>query len=316
MTIDQIVAEVVQSPQILNAYIGADVTALNPLAGGNVSYVFQATLADGRTRVAKFSDSYAWLKSEKIFLETWSNVGIPTPQIYACRRMQQEPEVALLVMEHVAGQNLFVLMEAGKVPAVTVLYDLGTLLAQMHQPTAQGYGPPIITDSTDKIAGPYENVQALLAHGEWAEAIAANLANTTLKPREIELVQQAASMLDMQRGNESSCYAHTDFRAGNIIYNPDVPQPYTIIDPNPELTHPYLCLAYSLLLTEIHGRDDPQHMRQGYETITAIDDATLHAAIFLKALFLLPRWGQPGEPYAKMLHTVYSREKQFIQKYL
>ncbi|XP_037773144.1 uncharacterized protein LOC119568771, partial [Penaeus monodon] len=75
------------------------------------------------------------------------------------------------------------------------------------------------------------------------------------------------------RAGRGSSFVHNDFRAGNIIYNESKPQPFAVIDPGPEFTHPYLCLAYSLLLEEVHGANDPADLRRGYGDVSPIDDS-------------------------------------------
>ena len=303
--------DALQSSNFSESLLGEIPRATTPLSGGNFSAVYQVELADGTVQVLKFSDDLTWLRKEKLFLERWSQQGVRTPEIYLCAPLPTGWQGGFLQMEMVMGQNLFPLMECDGVESEKVLRDLGTILATMHQATAHGYGEMTIGED-GQIVGQETIFSQTLSSADWLDTITVNQRNGDLLDGEMLLIDNAGKLLDDQRGGLGGCFAHTDFRAGNILYDKTHDQPYTVIDPNPDLTHPYLCLAYSLLLEEIHGRNDPLHFRQGYEAMSPVDDSALHAAFFLKALELLPRWGEPGAMYADDLHQFFRREKKWL----
>lgn len=284
---------------------------VEPLRGGTAAEVYRAERHNGERWVVKFGTDLNALRVEQIFLRAWAKTGVRTPNVFHSDVLAAESSPAYLVMEYVSGENLFPLMEAESVPCNEIERDLGRIAARMHAVTASGYGT-VRVGPDGQIFGTHETLADSFRGQEWQEAIHDNLVNGDLTQQETALVTQAASFLDRQRQKERSSYTHNDFRAGNILYDPTHPQPYVVIDPAPELTHPYLCLAYSLILTEIHGRIDPSHFRRGYAELAPIADEALRAALFLRALKLLPRWGRPGQPYAERLHYLFRREKNWL----
>ena len=296
--------------ELLVAIFGELPQLIEPLTGGNSSTVYMVQLADGDFKVLKFAEGADWLRAEGFFLEAWAAIGIQTPKIDQHGAIP-DSSLAYLVMAYMPGKNLFPLMEAEAVPCNEIEQDLGQILARMHGVVGRGYGR-VQCDADGRPYGESASLADTLIDAEWQEILATNLANGDLLPDELLLVTRAAEMLDEQMQGSAS-FAHNDFRAGNILYDPTQPQPYTIIDPSPELTHPYLCLAYTLILTEIHGRIEPLHFRSGYAEITPIDSDALDAALFLRALTLLPRWGASGAQYAIPLRQLFKRQKHVVE---
>lgn len=313
MDFRKLIRDTIDSPDFIKHLLGEIPHSITPLSGGTISAVYQVKLVDGTVQVLKFADDATWLRNEQLFLTAWSQRGVRTPNIVQHGSLPDGWPGGFLRMEFVPGQNLFPLMEQGGVESERILRDLGIILATMHQATAQGYGQ-ISIGADGQVEGNEQTFSQTLTSVDWVDAITANQQNGDLLDDELRLIDKAGKRLDHQRAGVDGCLAHTDFRAGNILYDESHPQPYTVIDPNPALTHPYLCLAYSLILIEINGREDPLHLRQGYESISPIDDDALHAAFFLKALELLPRWGQPGAQYADTLHQLFRREKMWMHQ--
>lgn len=143
--------------------------------------------------------------------------------------------------------------------------------------------------------------------------LTANLQNGDLLDSEMHLVDTARDLLTTHWDRPHGSLIHGDFRAGNVLYDAAHPEPYTVIDPHPAISHPYLCLAYSLILPEVHGSHDHAiYIRQGYDEISPIVDDALRAARFLKALELLPRWGQPDRQIAPQLRQLFRQEKSWL----
>ncbi|MEM7125410.1 MAG: aminoglycoside phosphotransferase family protein [Chloroflexota bacterium] len=283
-----------------------------PLMGGNSSLVYEVLFADGQRQVLKFAEGDTWLKAEQIFLDAWAKIGIRTPRVYEHGTVPDSP-FAYLLMEFVSGQNLFPLLEAETVPCTEVEQDLGHILARMHTEAGHGYGQVQVSED-GSIQGEVESLTDMLVLQEWRDTLSANVAKGYLTSEEVQLAHQAINTLVEHRGKDGGSYTHNDFRAGNILYDPRQAEPYAVIDPGPELNHPYLCLAYSLILTEIHGHIDPAHFRRGYHKISPIDEEALEAAIFLCMLKLLPRWGKPGAQYAEVLQTLFQRKKDKLNR--
>jgi len=311
MSFQMLIEKDILASTFITTLLGENPIRLVPLEGGNASLVYRADLRGDSAHVLKFSDNSTELRSEHYALKAWSEQGVKTPDIYQFTPLPSGLKGGVLHMEYVTGLNLFPLMESKVVDCSKVLQDLGTMLATMHQVSAKGYGA-IEINADGRIEGKRQNFSETLESQESLDFIQANLRNGNLSERDLPLIDLATKLLEEQGATLGSCLIHSDFRAGNILYDASSAQPYTVIDPKATLSHPYLCLAYSLILEEIHGKNNPADLQQGYENITAIDHAALHAARFLKTLELLPRWGQHGSQYANALHKLFSQEKAWL----
>lgn len=314
MSFKAAIEAVIQIPDFINNLIGEKPVVVTPLAGGTASVVYKLEFQDGSAQVLKFSDSPTELLHEQPFLNEWRKIGIRTPEVFEYISLPEGFDGAALLMEFVSAQNLLPLMEEGSVQAEKVLFDLGSMLATMHQVTTSGFGQ-IETTATGKLVGEKKTFSESLNTAEWLELVYANRSNGDLLDSELQLISKAGKLLSDQRFGLGGCYVHGDFRTGNILYNRSNAEPYTVIDPKPLITHPYLCLAYALILEEIHGRNNPICLLQGYEEITSVDQNALHAAFFLKALELFPRWGQVGHIYSDALYSLFRREKQWLYEF-
>ncbi len=311
MSFQTLIEKDILASTFITKLIGEKPVMLTPLEGGNASLVYRAELRGGSAHVLKFSENPTELRSEHYALKAWSEQGVKTPEIYQYASLPNGLIGGVLHMELVAGLNLFPVMEQSAVNCASVLQDLGAILASMHQVSAKGYGT-IEINADGSIEGKKQNFSETLESPESLDFIQANLTNGDLSEHDLALIDLAAKHLNEQRVTLGGCLIHSDFRAGNILYDAASAQPYTVIDPKPSLGHPYLCLAYSLILEEIHGKNNPADLQQGYEKITPLDHAALHAARFLKALELLPSWGQQGSQYAKALHKLFHQEKAWL----
>ncbi len=67
------------------------------------------------------------------------------------------------------------------------------------------------------------------------------------------------------------------------------PPIFTVIDPQPAVSHPYLCLAYTLLLEEIHFRRSRAAAvhADAYAAIEPIEAPILRAAMIVRAVLML-----------------------------
>lgn len=81
-----------------------------------------------------------------------------------------------------------------------------------------------------------------------------------------------------------------------------------VIDPTPALTHPYLCLAFNLILDEMHNGFASDHRLAGYSEVTTIVPKVLAAAAVVKSCLMFPSWGKDRESaYARNLLALYRR---------
>ena len=81
---------------------------------------------------------------------------------------------------------------------------------------------------------------------------------------DLPCVERAVNVLSEHALVTGPRRTHWDFRSGNMLRNGDR---LVLIDPTPGLTHPYLCLAYSLVLPELHAGTVPIDLLAGYEEV-------------------------------------------------
>lgn len=315
MNFDVAVKDLIQSSDFIPDLLGEKPTSVMPLAGGTVSAVYRALLTDGASIVLKFSEDAEELLHERLFLAAWAERGVRTPSVLQYRRLPDDLLGALLLMEYVAGDNLLPLVNAGAVDNERVLADLGRIQATMHQVTTTGFGQVTVAPDGE-IRGDKASLDESLRTSLWDDLLEANLDNGDLRDHEIELVGIARKLLTTHWAKPDGALIHDDFRAGNVLYDAAHAEPYIVIDPHPAVSHPYLCLAYSQILPEIYGNHDhATYIQQGYESISTVDDEALHGARFLKALELLPRWGQPDRPVAPHLRQLFHQEKSWLRAF-
>jgi fructosamine-3-kinase len=101
---------------------------------------------------------------------------------------------------------------------------------------------------------------------------------------------------------------HGDFRTGNMLRDGDR---LVVIDPAPALTHPYLCLAYSLVLPELHTGVVPIDFLAGYEEVSPVDARALDAALLIRAGIMFNSFGRMRESvYGQRLPLVFARLRE------
>lgn len=307
------VEDIVYQSDFMAELIGHQPDSIFPLQGGTISAVYRVDLPDGSSCVVKFGEDAHELQFEQAFLSAWDSHGVRTPEVHRFAPLPDHLSGGVLLMEFIEGRNLLEIMDQGEVSeSERIMTDLGRILATIHQVKAVGFGFPAI-DDTDNIKGTFASLPRSFQSQEWQTAIDANLRNNDLLENELRLVEKAVDILNDHLAGGGGSLIHGDFRAGNILYDPASMEPYTVIDPHPEISHPYLCLAYALILPEIYDAfEDSTFIQKGYDAIAPLDAETLHAARFLKALELMPRWGQPGHHLEKALKNVFQEEKRWL----
>ena len=180
MNFKQVIENKIQSPEFMTNIIGEMPLIIKPLDGGHSSIVYGVKLHNGSSFVLKFSENTTELYNEQLFLKTWSQKGIRTPEIIELTQLPEGLGGSVLQMEFVSGQNLFPLMEKGAVDSPKILHDLGVILATMHTVTVTGYGT-VNVDSNGSIQGEDKSFSETLYSLEWQETC---LLYTSPSPRD------------------------------------------------------------------------------------------------------------------------------------
>jgi hypothetical protein len=116
--------------------------------------------------------------------------------------------------------------------------------------------------------GRYQNLREQLASEAWPRGLSFALEVGGISDNDLKSVERAVDLLSEHSLVTESRRTHGDFRTGNMLRNRDR---LVVIDPSPELTHPYLCLAYTLLLPELHTGILPVDFLSGYEEASPVD---------------------------------------------
>ena len=125
-------------------------------------------------------------------------------------------------------------------------------------------------------------------------------------------VERAVDVLSEHVLTTGSRLTHGDFRTGNTLLNGGR---FVIIDPAPALTHPSLCLAYTLLLEELHTAILPLDFLSGYQEVSPVDARALDAALLIRAGIMFNSFGRRRETdYGRRLPEMFARLREHFMK--
>ena len=185
---------------------------------------------------------------------------------------------------------------------------LRLIQARLHRAKGHGFGKVVFQG--EQFRGEYYSFREEMGAAEFQEEIGLNLQAGRLREQDLAAVQNAVNIVHQHAQLVGPVLAHTDFRAGNILYVAAAEPPFVVIDPSPRMTHPYMCLAYSVVLETIHAKNDPAHLLAGYSKVAEIEPAVLTAASLLVTVSLLSRWGHETHPYASNLLQLFAETKE------
>jgi aminoglycoside phosphotransferase (APT) family kinase protein len=194
-----------------------------------------------------------------------------------------------LLMEYLEGPSVEADVEAGRLPFEGTMRTIGRMLATMHTIRGTGFG----SSHWDHLDSSGNGRFATLGEHLFAEHLARGLAFATdlgaISQRDREAVDRAVSLLSEHAEVIGPRRIHGDFRTGNMIHNGDR---FVVIDPTPALTHPYLCLAYSLLEPPLFADVSMDDFLAGYQEVTPVDVRLLDAALLVRVGIMFDTFGR------------------------
>jgi len=295
---DRIAAALTRTPLIGKSFVRAA-----PLHGGKTSTVYKLTASDETLAVLKLAGDIAFMRTEAAALSCWRALGINTPEVLDVGEFSGEPSLPYLLLEFIEGENLLGYLESQTGECKNIQRDLGAIQARLHQFRVQGFGEAVWDGVSFR--GTQTSFRAELAESGFEDVLAFARTDGRIEQSDLARIESATRVLESHAESCGTRLLHTDFRAGNILYSPNSKRIYTVIDPSAVVSHPYMCLSYSLVLTEIHGRSDPIHILEGYEQIERVDRSALSAARLLRAILMLRSFGRDKTTsYAKGLQKV------------
>lgn len=291
------------------------IVAVEMIPDGNTSAVYKLMDDSGDAIVLKTGWSTAWshdvLAAEAVFLERWRSCGVNTPVVIDFKVLEGTVKMPVLLMEYVAGESMGGLLDQPKSASDGVERVMGTLQARMHTAKATGYGGAgdgnIHVDGGN-VRGRFSSLRECLAGEGLEEKIRLGIQNEQIDERDRPAIERAVALLDSHASCIGPSLTHNDFHFNNLFCDPSRRFPYVVIDPTPALTHPYLCLAFNLILDEMHNGFASDHRLAGYSEVTTIVPKVLAAAAVVKSCLMFPSWGKDRESaYARNLLALYRR---------
>ena len=284
---------------------GARVVAAEALTGGQVSSVYKVLLSTGRAVVLKIAKAGV-IETEALWLRGWRDIGIDTPEIYGNGVLADA--TPFLLMEFVEGPDVRSEMEAGRLPYLETLRRIGRMLGTMHSIRGSGFGSSQEGHLDRSGNGRFQTLREQLTSEMLPRGLAFALEVGAISTSELPYVERAVDVLSEHALVTGPRRTHWDFRAGNMLRNGDR---LVVIDPTPGLTHPYLCLAYSLLLPELHTGIVPIELLAGYEEVSPVDARALDAALLLRVWIMFNSLGRKRDTiYPQRLPQVFARLRE------
>jgi fructosamine-3-kinase len=281
---------------------GGRVLATEPMAGGQTSSVHKVLLSTGQAVVLKIAHARV-IETEALWLRGWRHVGVDTPEVYAHGVLTDS--TPYLLMEFVDGPSVRSEVEAGRLPYEDTLRRTGRMLAIMHAVRGSGFGSANQDYLHSSGAGRFQSLREQLASEALPRGLAFALEMGGISENDLRLVELAIDVLNEHASVTGPRRTHGDFRTGNIIHSGDR---FVVIDPSPALTHPYLCLAYSLLLPELATGFFPVDVLSGYEEASPVNTRALDAALLIRAGIMFDSFGRRrGSDYARRLPALFAR---------
>lgn len=233
-------------------------------------------------------------EGEALFLNKWEEVGVTVPHVYKEGRLGNH---SYILMSFVDAPMLSEAIKNGLVKS-DIWVDLGKILRNMHEPSAEGYGSIVdgkaeYTTFKDWIAS--EKVQEKIKYVEEA-----GLLDTKLWP----ISNVIETLVAYDERNPKSSYCHMDFCADDIMAS----VPLTIIDPDPMLNNGIIDIGRSIQVVSAQGNyDHVEDLKEGYfSNNTSYDKSALRAAIILSAYIKFRYWHKTGR----------DKEMAMVRKYL
>ncbi|KKQ23933.1 MAG: hypothetical protein US62_C0012G0016 [Candidatus Woesebacteria bacterium GW2011_GWA1_37_8] len=275
----------------LGLFHGENILSITPFTQGESSVVFKV-VTESSPSVVKMTPEAGGVEAESHFLLAWEKEGIKIPQIISIRPQDKEIPVSILVSEFIDSALLIDALTTQQMIEKGISKELGRMLAKMHRAKGKGFGFPIVGNENH---GSFETFSEEMEKTLFGDRISWLLTHGVLNQFDVDVAHGAVEILeaDIQKGGLPSL-THNDF----ATYNMFATEPITIFDPDPRITHPAICLAYTLLKSQVNEYPDlteSSEILSGYREITPIDDETIAAGIVLRGIRKIHTWHREGK---------------------
>jgi fructosamine-3-kinase len=280
---------------------------LEPLLGGRASTVYRIIRSNGRSVVFKSAEARV-VETEAIWLRGWREIGIDTPEVYANGVL--DDLTPYLLMALVDGPSVYAELAAGRLPYEETMKQTGRMLATMHTIRSIGFGSALQDHLDSAGRGQFQTLREQFAAETLPLGLSFALEVGAISAGDLDAVERAVDVLSEHVVAVGARRTHGDFRVGNMLRDGDR---LVVIDPAPALTHPYICLAYSLILPELATGTMPAALLAGYDEVSPVDARALEAALLIRAGIMFNSFGRRQESvYGQRLPRVFARLRERI----
>lgn len=267
-----------------------EIDTIKVFNNGETSVVCLIT-GEGIEFVTKMSRSSVAIEAEECFLKSWLELGVKVPEILKLHKANEVLPVSILSLEYVKSELLSEKYSDNERLKNGLAREMGRILAKMHKAKGVGFGYP---SSGNPKRGQNDSFLKSIDESLLGNRLYWLLDMKVVDKEFLKTVDQSALLLnsDFENGLKPSL-VHNDF----LPYNIFATNPITVYDPNPRITHPALCLALTLLKTEINNSNQEESLEilSGYRDIADISDDILKAAFIVRGLALLYTWVKKGK---------------------
>ncbi|MCC7372159.1 MAG: phosphotransferase [Chloroflexi bacterium] len=294
--------QIEQAIRAAGLFRGDRVLATERMAQGKASTVYRVWLRSGRDVVFKSAPASV-VETEALWLRGWQTVGVETPEVYAHGVLPDG--TPYLLMEFVAGPSVESEIAAGRLQYDETQRRIGRMLAAMHAVRAEGFGWAGEDHLDEAGRGCFATLREQLAAEKLPRGLRFALEVGAISEQDLGAVERAVDVLSEHVLLTGSRRTHGDFRTGNMLLRGER---LVVIDPSPAATHPYICVAYSVLLEELEAGALPVSFLEGYGEVWPIDARALDAALLIRAGIMFDSFGRRRETECgRRLPSVFAR---------
>jgi fructosamine-3-kinase len=220
------------------------------------------------------------------FLKSWEDIGIAVPHVIAQGEILDRPYT---LMSYIDAEPLNKAFSGRDILANGLFDEMGRTLRRLHTVTGRGYG------RFQNGSGQYQDFATWLErYVQWHISYVRE--KGLLNENEYGSIEAACGVLsEFVRGDDRTVYCHDDLSVCNLLNT----RPLTVFDPNPNVNHPYLDLAKSVILiakAEIDIMEPAKRLIHGYlGSDPPIDPIVLRSCILLEAYLKFPFWDQTDQ---------------------
>lgn len=247
-------------------------------SGGSV--IFKIETKNG-SYVVKMSREKNLAEREEAFYQQWEQSGVSVPEVYGGQCADDIIPVSIMSMNYINAKTLICRMSSQEIVKNSVAREMGRTLAIMHNSKGQGFGKPRVKNP---LVGTYNSFTEYMDKCLFKREIVWLISSGIIENKDVKLARKAVDIVekDFKNGTKPTLN-HNDFTRSNIFST----NPITIFDPQPSISHPYLCLAHPLLESMIHKipkAKEREEILAGYKEFVDVDKRVLAAATVIRAM--------------------------------